>query len=228
MATTLDLITKALRRSGAIGAHDTPDADEANDALDSLNDMLESWANESLMVFARTEEIFPLTGAQEYTVGQGADFNTIPFIEIIAMYARQSTIDYPMTALTDSDYYNIPFKSTANTPEYYNYNNGYPEAKLKLYPAPSASYTLHVLSEKPLASLTLNQTISLPPGWRKAIITNLAVEECPSYGIEPTPTLSKQATESKNVIKGQVSRAKTMDWPKKTVGSHDIYSGWYN
>lgn len=68
--TALDLITGALRNINALESGETPNANDANDALQVLNDMLESWTIEKLLIFASNEQRFLFTpGTYQYTIG---------------------------------------------------------------------------------------------------------------------------------------------------------------
>lgn len=68
--TALDLITGALRNINALESAEVPDASDAQDALQVLNDMLESWAIEHLMVFCQIENRFVFNpGQYQYTIG---------------------------------------------------------------------------------------------------------------------------------------------------------------
>lgn len=68
--TALDLIVGALRNLNALEAGEVPNANDANDALQVLNDMLESWSVEKLFVFSSTENILSFTpGVYQYTIG---------------------------------------------------------------------------------------------------------------------------------------------------------------
>jgi len=70
MTTPNDIITRAMKDIGAIAAGEVPTADEAQDGLDMLNDMLAQWSNENMMVFYRSEIIFQTTQNQvQYTIG---------------------------------------------------------------------------------------------------------------------------------------------------------------
>lgn len=72
MTQALDIVTRALRTIGTYAAGESIDADDANDAFDMLNDMLETWSNATMMVPYVTEIIWTLTGNQQnYTIGQG-------------------------------------------------------------------------------------------------------------------------------------------------------------
>jgi len=57
---------------GALAAGEVPTADEAQDGFDMMNDMLDQWSNENMMVFYKTEIIFPVVQNQiQYTIGPG-------------------------------------------------------------------------------------------------------------------------------------------------------------
>jgi hypothetical protein len=68
--TALDLIVGALRKINALAAGETPSAQDSSDALQVLNDMLELWSIDHLMVYASVENILSFTAGQyQYTVG---------------------------------------------------------------------------------------------------------------------------------------------------------------
>ena len=72
MTTPLDIITRAMKDIGAVAAGEVPTADEAQDGLDMLNDMIAQWSNENMMVFYKTEIIFPtVQNTVQYTLGPG-------------------------------------------------------------------------------------------------------------------------------------------------------------
>jgi hypothetical protein len=70
--TAYDIITRAMKDIGALAAGEVPTADEAQDGLDMLNDMLAQWSHETQMVTYKTEIIFPTVQNQiQYTIGPG-------------------------------------------------------------------------------------------------------------------------------------------------------------
>ena len=72
MVQPIDIISRALKDIGALEAGETPTPDAAQDAFDMFNDMLDQWSNESMMVYYKTEIIFPITSGQtQYTIGPG-------------------------------------------------------------------------------------------------------------------------------------------------------------
>lgn len=69
-STALDLIVGALRNINALEAGETPSAQDSGDALQVLNDMLDSWSTDKLYVFASNENVFTFTpGQYQYTIG---------------------------------------------------------------------------------------------------------------------------------------------------------------
>ncbi len=69
-STALDLIVGALRNINALESGETPNANDTQDALQVLNDLLESWSIEKLFVFASTENIFTFNpGTYIYKIG---------------------------------------------------------------------------------------------------------------------------------------------------------------
>lgn len=74
MTTPSDVVNKALSDIGALAAGETPDPNIANDAFDTLNDMLDQWSNQKMMLFCVQEVIHELTGGTfVYTIGQGGN-----------------------------------------------------------------------------------------------------------------------------------------------------------
>jgi hypothetical protein len=70
MTMPIDIISRALKDIGALEAGETPTPDAAQDAFDMLNDMIDQWSNENMMVFNVTEIIFPvIPGQVQYTIG---------------------------------------------------------------------------------------------------------------------------------------------------------------
>lgn len=71
MATTAnDLIIGALRFINQYAPGESLDASDAQDALETLNDLLESWSTDEASVYASNENVFNYTSGQyQYTIG---------------------------------------------------------------------------------------------------------------------------------------------------------------
>ena len=74
MASALDILKGSLRSIGALGTGETPDPDTAHEAFGMLNDMLDMWSNERMMVFCVQEVMHELVaGTYIYTIGDGGN-----------------------------------------------------------------------------------------------------------------------------------------------------------
>ena len=74
--TPYDIISRSLKDIGALEAGETPTADAAQDAFDMLNDLIEQWGNEDMMVYYKSEIVFPVTAGQtQYTIGPTGNIN---------------------------------------------------------------------------------------------------------------------------------------------------------
>lgn len=78
MTQPFDIVSRALKDIGALEAGETPTPEAAQDAFDMLNDLLDQWSNESMMVTYKTEIIFPITSGQtQYTIGPNGQIGAI-------------------------------------------------------------------------------------------------------------------------------------------------------
>ncbi len=228
MTTGLDIITKAMQKAGILVKSEAPDADEANDGLSTLNAMLSSWSNDSMLIYARTLESFTLSSlVSDYTIGPGMTLNTARPTFVVSAYVRQATSDYDLTVVPDEVYAGITVKSAPGIPEFLNYTNGFPTGTIKLYPVPSTNYTLFILSEKVLSSLTLAGDISFPPGWEQALIYNLAVLLAPEYGQQLDPLVLKIANDSKGSIQRAILKTRSMDAQASAGTKKQIFNGGF-
>lgn len=229
MTTPRTIIKRALQKIGAIVKNEEPSADEANDALDSLNMLISSWNNDSLNTYARTLESFPLTSAASFTIGSGGDFNTTRPLDIDTAYVRLGSIDYQLAIIDDETFNSITYKNLTGIPQFINYTNSYPLGVLKIYPLGSSAYTLYLSSEKPVTgTLTLDTTLSLPGGWERALVYNLALELAPEYNQKPDAYIVKIAGDSLGAIKTKVAQVRGMDAFPQGLAVRNIFSGWRN
>lgn len=224
----LDIITGAAKLLGVIFKTEALASDEANDGLILLNEMLDTWSNDNLTTYALTQEIFPLTGAPSYTIGTGGNFNTVRPINIDTAVVTMSGVDYPLTIITQEQYQlEIPVKSISSAiPEYLTYDNNYPLGNITIYAVPTSGTTLKMLTNKPLSNLaSLTTVVDLPPGWKRALKNNLAVDMGPEYGIEPSGTVIKNAGQSLGAIRHSTNMNNAMPLMPAIPYRYSIYGG---
>lgn len=214
MSTALNIITRAMKKVGILSKTESPTADEAEDALSSLNELLLSWSNDATSIYARTTENFSLVGSTNtYSIGTSQTFNTTRPVNILDAYIRINNIDYQMDVINEDMYNDIGDKSSLGRPILLTYTQSYPYGSIRVWPTPDQAYTIYLVCEKPLTSYALADTVSLPPGWERALIYNLAVELAPEYGMQPDQGIFKIAGESKGLISRTVMKNKSMDVP---------------
>lgn len=228
MTTGLDIITKAMQKCGILAVNEAPTAAEAADALVALNGMVASWANDSMMIYARTWENFTLSGGTaSYTIGPSQTFNTTRPVFIPDSYIRNGTTDTPVRIVADEIYNGeIAQKATQGIPEMLNYDNAFPSATIRLFPVPAAAYTLFLLTEKPLTAFTLSGTVSLPPGWETALIFNLPDYIAGDYNQEIPASVAKIAISSKAAIQRSIMKTRSFDAYPQQVNQGNILTGW--
>ena len=208
MADTGRTVAEAiLRKLGVIAQGETPEAAELNDTLSAVNDLISSWSNERLMVYAIIEETFTLTVAQQsYTLGPGGDFATIrpQWIDKILLRDNNPTqpVDYPVKLIPVEEWSRISVKGVSTQYPYFAYDDsGFPLRTIQIYPKPSQANNIIFYSAKALSSLTADTVLSFPPGYRRALIFNGAAEVAPEFGIEPSMLVLASAVDAKANIK---------------------------
>lgn len=228
MTTARIIIKKAMNKIGALVKNEAPDADEANDALNSLNAMIASWSNDSMNIYARTWETFNLVSGQlKYTIGAGANFDTVRPMTILESYIKIGVISYTLSIITDSAYNDIDYKDLQNIPDSLNYDNAYPIGNIRIFPVPSSNYPIFLLTEKELTTFdSLDTELSMPPGTERALIYNLALEIAPEYAQKPDPSIIKIAADSLGLIRTTVAKVRTMDAYPINLRVRNIYTGW--
>jgi hypothetical protein len=70
MTQPIQIISLALKDIGALEAGETPTPEATQDAFDTLNNLIDQWSNENLLIYNVTEIIYTLTAGQtQYTIG---------------------------------------------------------------------------------------------------------------------------------------------------------------
>lgn len=204
--TSLDLITSAMRLVGIIATTETPKADEANDALNVLNDMIETWSTESLTVWGSAPSVFTtIPGKTSYTIGPGGDWvQTVRPVRIDdTAYCTLNGVDYPVLAWGQDDYADVTIK-TQQQPivERFWYTNDNPLGIVTLYPIPSQAIQVTLFTDRVLNQVpNLATTLIYPPGYWIAMRYTLAILLAAEYGAPVTDSITATAVSAKANIK---------------------------
>lgn len=321
MTTAKDIIQAALRRINSYQSGDALAQPDAQDCLDTLNDLLDSWSIDKMFVFGSNEwilgwtaqkmyytvgnptnaqlsnstaitesaqnnyayQVYPNTGAGQvwpniagvltagsptitgvismpsnlvaglapaYNVGSGSILGSTqnlipPNTTVIAFNAAAQTItmsanatgtsqgndsltytipgDFPIprplrithgftrfnqldftlqVMETQSQYTRLLYKRQPGPwPTVAWYNNTYPYGLLNAYQSPGNNAELHLFTDTILNNMTLNQTLSMPQGYARALKWALAKEICAEYGFPITEAIKVNGQQALEFVK---------------------------
>lgn len=183
----IDLIRRSMYLINAASAGEMPSTLDLNDALITLNEMLDTWSLQPLAVYGITNEDWILTpGKFEYEWGITAvapDLTSERPVFVEDITCTWNNVTTPVKIITQSEYDAIGYKSTEQVlTERAVYVNSFPLGRLILFPVPTEAVTLSISVTRQMTSIpNLQATIALPPGYQKALRYNLAVELWPEY-----------------------------------------------
>jgi len=230
-----DIINAALRKCGGLLAEgETPSADMSLDALEALNTMLDSWSAERLSVFTTQDQVFTWpANTSSRTLGPSGNLVGLRPIQVEdSSYFKDfgTDVSYGLELISEGQYNGIAWKvATSTFPQYMWVEPGMPDVTITLYPVPTRDLEFHFVSVAPLAEPAgLATSIVLPPGYKRALIFNLACEICPEYGLDPPTTVQRIAMTSKRVLKANNSPKDILSMPIDIMSKgarFNIYSG---
>lgn len=191
--TALDIITDAMQLLGIYAPGDPLTDADAERGLSVFNDLLDTWSNLTLSCFTILENSFPLVPMQnQYTIGPGGQINTTRPLKLIdgpgAAYVQDFNGNNYGVSVVPRDQWNL-FGNRSNLvtsdfPDIIFYDPQFPLGVINIMPFPTIAYTMFFDSYSQLAELTdLTSTLSLPPGYKRALTTNLAVDLQPYFAV---------------------------------------------
>ena len=214
----LDLISSSMRCIGALASGEVPTGAEASDALTVLNQMLDSWAADRLMVFTVAIDEFALVPSQQtYTYGVGGNFNAarpprIDRISIVSLTNPSQPLELPIDYYTGLDWQQVPVKNINTTlPQAVYDDQAFPLRNLSFWPIPTVVVNTRIYRWSQLTTYPdLVTDINYPPGYIEALRYNLAVRLMAEFpgGFDPvmSATTAPLAAES-------LARVKSMNLP---------------
>jgi hypothetical protein len=215
--TALDIISSALRLIGVLAAGETAPGYQANIALSTLNQMVDSMSAERLMIWSILRNLYTLTaGIQTYQLGPSTPTTFATTLDqqryvrmeragIISLNNPQQPLELPMELLTDSGWAGIPVKAIASTLPQYVYDDGnFPQRNLNFWPFPNISVQVALYLWTPLIFFPdLSTQFIFPPAYIKMLRYNLAVDLAAEWPGNPATAgaIYALAKETKSVVK---------------------------
>ena len=236
MATAGDIINGSLRLLGVLAEGEVPSAETSQDALNAMNQMIESWNTERLAVFSTQDQVFTWPASTiSRTLGPSGNFigNRPILLDDATYYIDASTgVSYGIKMINQQQYDGIAVKTVTSTyPQVIFTNMSYPNIEMFVYPVPTRALQWHFISVTELTQpATLATVLSFPPGYLRAFRYNLATEMAPEFGVEPSPQVSRVAMTSKRNIKRINNPDDVMSMPYSIVATrqrYNIFAGNY-
>jgi hypothetical protein len=236
MASAGEIINGSLRLIGALAEGEVPSAETSADALMAMNQMLDSWNTERLMIYNTIDQMFTWPADQiTQTLGPSGDFIGLrPVALDDSTYYRDAStgVSFGIKFINQQQYDGIAVKTVTSTyPQVMWINMEYPDIAMTIYPKPTRALEWHFVSVQELTQpATLATELAFPPGYLRAFRYNLAREIAAEFGIEPPRTVSQIANVSKRNLKSQNNPGDIMSIPYAIMVSRqrfNIFAGNY-
>lgn len=204
------IIDKALFIAGVIGigSYQSPDGQESQDALETLNFIIDTAKVDGLLNFATTVvEHSPTTGS--FTIGPTGDCVAVrpPRITDAVCVVNggggsPQRIGLVELAVQDFDKIMLP-SMASNITQFFYYNPTAPNGTFNIWPVPQSGQTTTIrIRYDQLVSefTTVNTNLELPPGYKQWLTYALAEQMCTQYG-KTNPDVSDKARKALETVK---------------------------
>lgn len=185
--TATNLITEASVMAGITAMGETLGGDQVSYGLNKLNQMVDLWAADRLTIY-RTQRAggFNLTASTaSYTIGAGATWSVarpswIDGAGVVVDPSATYPVELPLQVLTNIEWQRVLVKTiTSALPQAIWYDRTYTSSgygTVYVYPIPNtATPDIYLYLPIAVTEFALVDTIAQPPGYRIALISNLAI-----------------------------------------------------
>ena len=213
MPSANDFAQRALQLLGVLDPTETPSSEDGELAFDVLNDWIDELGTQRQTIYYVTRTAHTLTASTpSYTIGSGGTINIarplwIDDAGLILDTGASTPTEIPIRVLTDDERAQIPEKTLESSlveGVWLDHNWSAGLARVFVYPIPSTSTTQLVLYTPTALTEFADQSTNytFPPGYRTAIVWNLANELAPWYpAAKPDPRVEKKAADKLAWIK---------------------------
>jgi len=174
------ILTRSAKAIGYLGRTEVLKAQDATDALDAFNAMLDSWSGESLASYANQTFTHTMTAnTSSYTIGSGGDIAGTRPDDINQAWIRDSNnLDYEMSIYPQNRWNSLGQKSiTSQIPTTMFYDPQFPLGIINIFPTPLQAYGLRFTAIVQQSTFsTMTHSLSAPPGYERAYVLNGALE----------------------------------------------------
>lgn len=210
---TQDIVKRALRLIGVLASGEALPADQLKDGLEALNDMVDSWNTETLVIWVLARNTFTLTaGTNPHQIGPGVAPpgldaprpNRIEQGQAWLTGVTLGNIERELKVLTREQWAAEYLPDNSGIPCSLYYEPLFPTGNIWFDVKPDAAYTLVLYLEQMMSQVFSDGTTTelvLPPGYKDAIVHNLAIRLAPEYGRGAPVEVINSAVEGKASLK---------------------------
>jgi hypothetical protein len=156
--TARDVCIMALKEAGVLGVGQSPLAEDINDTFTLMNRMFAQWARRRWIVPSLYDLAAIGNGAKSNPIGPGQFWNAQRPDKIQAAYfiqnisgAGQNAVSFPLIPIFSyENYANLALKQLASWPQYFFYDNQFPNGNVFIWPIPDATYEIHLILKSPI------------------------------------------------------------------------------
>lgn len=157
MTTARDFITLAMKEAGVLGVGQTLLAEDINDGLALLNNMLAQWQKRRWIVPSLYEVVGIGNSQKSNLIGPGKYYNSARPDKIQAAYFVQLTnnaqnpVSFPLVPIWSyEDYALLSLKNLKSWPQYFFYDGAFPFGNVYIWPIPTSDYEIHLIVKSPI------------------------------------------------------------------------------
>ena len=199
-------INSALRILGVLSEEEEATPAQAQDAVNSLNGMIEAFTNESLIIPHNEIKSYtkPVGGwSNAVTIGSGEQIDETAPTEILTAFFRDAGgSDFQLKPFSFNQWADIRTKNTIARPISFFYETNIRSIKIYFDTIPYAEDTLKLVAKMPFDTIyKVTDDVAWDYGYERMIRYNLAIELASEYGSSLNDSLVAIATNSKAHIK---------------------------
>lgn len=180
--TAAQVVSRALQKLGVLGQGFEASADELQNGLDALNEMLKTWSTQGPNLWTRAEqEVTLVSGTQTYTLSPR------PRLVYNVRWAVDGEERLPLPEWTRQNWDRFIYKTSTGEPKIYVLDKQRTATTITLWPIPefdsgSETWTLNVSYERALEIVTEGaHDIDVPEEFTETVIMCLAARLAEDY-----------------------------------------------
>ncbi len=225
--TAQQLLIDSALMAGIGDLYNTPDAATQQLGLRVINDLLDSWSGEPLVLFQIVEGqvTLPTNGTNTVSLPSGTVLERPAQINEVAV-VDASGFRHPVRIIGDAEWSSLVWPGNTSRPIVVYFDYAVPTMTAYFYPTPSfAGDVAHFWYPQQLTQFTaLTQALVAPQGYSLALKTAAAELLLLAMGRDIPAQLAMRATEAKRVLKIGHNQPQRLPIPPALRGAGGVYN----